>query len=136
MRVATAAIAASALLLASAAAAQTSRIGDPADLADRTTEGYLYLDAPNTFPAPAGRMRVVQDGRGRAAALTPNQYYQYARAYKMALARLSFRIPVARAVPHARMAAFDAMLAANPKFNTPSFKFGGFLDTRIILPGI
>lgn len=76
-----------------------------------------YMPDPAWFRGPGGvlpdgegRVRLVSAPEGRAA-LTLDQYDRYVRVYRRALARLSFRMPVARAEPLARSEALRAILA-------------------------
>ena len=102
------ALALAALLLAAPAAAQ-----------DRATAEVRYTPDPRWFTGPGigtpvdGAVRIVTAPQGTAA-LTLEQYWTYERLYRDALARLSFRMPVARAERLARRAALDGVLAHYP----------------------
>ena len=74
----------------------------------------LWYDGPNTVAPGDGRMRLVFDGAGQAAALTPNQWWDYSGSYRRNMAALSLRMPVAQAIPRARAAAFAEVAATHP----------------------
>ncbi|WP_179381442.1 hypothetical protein [Jannaschia marina] len=82
---------------------------------------YLWYDAPNTTDAGDARIRIVFNGHEGAAALTPNQYWAYSRAYQRHLAHLSFHQSVAQAIPRARHRAFRDVVARYPNLRVDGF---------------
>jgi hypothetical protein len=82
------------------------------DLEVRFDPGYAWASVPGTSVPSDGRIRLVPDTRGRVAALTENQFYDYQLAYRDALASLSFRMPIRTARLRARDAAWRAVVGA------------------------
>ncbi len=97
-----------ALLLATPGLAQ-----DAARAERRHAPDPVWYIGGAILPPADGRVRIVTAPQG-AAALTLPQYWDYARDYRRALARLSFTMPVARAEPQARREAMAATLARHP----------------------
>lgn len=81
--------------------------------AARAPLGPLWYDGPNTTTPGNSRMRLVFDAT-RAAALTPEQWWDYSGSYKRNLAALTLRMPVTNAVPRARATALTEIAARYP----------------------
>ncbi|SFI57249.1 hypothetical protein [Jannaschia pohangensis] len=115
-------ITALAVLMALPAAAHDYRY-DPA---------VLWFDAPKTTDAGDARIRIVFHGQEGAAALTPNQYWFYANAYRNRMIELSRHgVSVARATLRARHDAFHATAAAYPGMRVDGFKLTDLDDPRL-----
>lgn len=131
-------LAAAALLLALPAGAQTVRPEGSLTALDlsvtRVDPGYLWFDAPNTTDAGDARIRIVFAGREGAAALTPNQYWIYARSYKRHLAHLSMRGSVHRALPRARHLAFRDVAARYPNLRVEGFDLKRTYGDALVTP--
>lgn len=128
MRVAALALA-TALLLPVGASAQVldiSRTYDPS---------YLWFDAPNTTDAGDARIRIVFAGREGAAAMTPNQYWHYAQAYRLHLGRLVQRRSVAASEGAARHFAFRDVLARYPNLRVDGIDLKRTYAETVLTPG-
>lgn len=97
---------------------------------------YLWLDAPNTTDAGSARMRIVFNGQEAAAALTPNQYWLYTRAYKRHLTHLSLRHGVHNAEGQARRQAFHDVVARYPNLRIEGFDFKRYYGNALITPDL
>ncbi|WP_281823750.1 hypothetical protein [Jannaschia rubra] len=81
----------------------------------------LWYEAPNTVPPGDGRMRIVTAG-SVAAALTPNQWWHYSRAYDRHLAQLTLRGQnVIAARPTAQRYAMADLIRRYPSLAVPGF---------------
>lgn len=98
--------------------------------------GYLWFDAPNTTDAGDARIRIVFNGREGAAALTPNQYWHYAEAYKRHLTRLSMRSSLASAEPRARHSAFRDVAARYPNLRVEGFDLKRNYGNALLTPDL
>ncbi|CUH39708.1 hypothetical protein JSE7799_02436 [Jannaschia seosinensis] len=98
---------------------------------------YAWLYAPDTTELGDGRVRMVF-GDGRAALLTPNQFWYYEQIYKEVLAQLSFRMPVQQAVPRAQHAALTAMVRAHPTLRVQGADMEPLTVPRLLprIPGV
>ncbi|MCK0167439.1 hypothetical protein MWU52_07765 [Jannaschia sp. S6380] len=105
------------------------------DLTTRYNPEILWFDAPNTTSIGQARVRIVFDGHVGAAALTPNQYWRYAGFYKAHMARLALRMPVSRAEPRARYAAFHDVARIYPLLRVSGFDLED-LDGGRLLPDL
>ncbi len=94
----------------------------------------LWYDGPGTSSPGQGRMRIVFDGQGTAAALTPDQWWFYSQAYRTRLTDLAFRMPVASAIPRARAAAIGDLAARYPAVRASRISVRP-LDSQRIVPG-
>jgi hypothetical protein len=90
-------------------------IASAQDLEVRFDPAYAWASVSGTSVPSDGRVRLVPDTRGRVAALTENQFYDYQLAYRRALGRLSLRMPIDRARPRARDAAWQAIVGAGER---------------------
>ena len=119
---------ASAAALAAALAVAPADAHEPSPLA--TTFDPIYeLDLTAQSRPGFGRVRLVADAR-RAALLTPDQYWEYARHYRTRLARLVMRMPVHDAVPHARAGALDHVIRRYAVRPAPRADLDRLLVTR------
>ncbi len=105
-----------------------------ADAPGQDAASYLWFDGPNTVDAGDARMRIVFDGGGGAAALTPNQYWLYSEAYRRHLGHLAMRRPMAAAEGAARHLAFRDVVARYPTLRVEAFDLEGSYAETLISP--
>ena len=95
-------------------AAVSPALADGDDVPDPRYPGdeVVSLDSvpPEFRRAGTGHIRLVYEDNRTAARLNANELYAYEEAYNRALTALSMRMPVDRAQPLARQAAWDAVV--------------------------